>query len=51
MVDLPVINKKHRRPDIRMTLDYPEDYQFLERSLNICTGKIKSFHLQKSSIS
>ena len=28
--DLPVENEKHRKPDIRMTLDYPEDLSFFE---------------------
>jgi len=27
---LPIENSKHKRPDIRMTLDYPEDYEFFK---------------------
>lgn len=27
---LPIKNTKHKRPDIRMTLDYPEDYEFFK---------------------
>lgn len=27
---LPIENTKHKRPDIRMTLDYPEDYEFFK---------------------
>ncbi len=27
---LPIENTKHNRPDIRMTLDYPEDYDFFK---------------------
>lgn len=27
---LPIKNKKHHRPDIRMTLDYPEDHAFFK---------------------
>ena len=27
---LPIENVKHKRPDIRMTLDYPEDYEFFK---------------------
>ena len=29
--DLPVSNPFHARPDVRLTLDYPEDYEVLKR--------------------
>ena len=30
VVDLDIKNKSHKRPGLRMTLDYPEDWQFFE---------------------
>ena len=30
VIDLDIINTLHKRPGLRMTLDYPEDWQFFE---------------------
>lgn len=34
ILDLDVENDFHRRPGLRMTLDYPEDYDFFEKVFN-----------------
>ena len=30
VIDLDVLNEKHKKPGLRMTLDYPEDFAFLK---------------------
>ena len=47
VIDLPVKNIKHRRPDIRMTLDYPEDFEFFKLIFNKLYKKNKVFSLSQ----
>ena len=43
--DLKVANKLHRRPDLRMTLDYKEDYMFFKAIFDKLYHKNKIFSL------
>ncbi len=43
--DLKIKNKIHIRPGLRMTLDYPEDLQFLRKIFNALYDKNKNFNL------
>jgi len=45
--DLPVKNKFHIRPDLRMTLDYIEDYNFIKLIFNALYIKNKIFSLDQ----
>ncbi len=44
VVDLKV-DEKHRRPEIRMTLDYPEDFEFFKTIINHFSDKILDIKL------
>jgi spore coat polysaccharide biosynthesis protein SpsF len=47
IIDLNVQNKKHIRPGLRMTLDYPEDLEFFESIFNALYKKGKIFSLSE----
>ena len=43
--DLKIKNKLHIKPGLRMTLDYPEDLEFLKKIFNALYDKNKNFDL------
>jgi spore coat polysaccharide biosynthesis protein SpsF len=45
VLDLDVKNKNHRRPGLRMTLDYPEDLEFFKAIFDALYEKDKVFSL------
>ncbi len=47
VVDLEIENKFHKRPGLRMTLDYPEDWQFFEAIFDELYEDGKVFKLDK----
>ncbi len=47
VLDLDVTNKNHRRPGLRMTLDYPEDLDFFKAIFDALYEKGKVFSLTK----
>jgi len=47
VLDLEVENKHHRRPGLRMTLDYPEDLDFFKTIFDTLYQKNKVFSLSK----
>ena len=42
-----LIAKKHNRPDLRLTLDYPEDFELIKRIIIYLNKKYKYFDLSK----
>ncbi len=44
---MPIVNLKHKRPDIRMTLDYPEDHEFFKAVFAGLYQKGKVFSLNE----
>ena len=45
--DLPIENRAHRQPDLRMTLDYPEDSGILPQSIRLSVPPGKVFSLDE----
>jgi len=45
VLDLDVENEKHKRPGLRMTLDYQEDFEFFQKIFNELYVKDKVFSL------
>jgi spore coat polysaccharide biosynthesis protein SpsF len=44
---MPIVNPKHKRPNIRMTLDYPQDYEFFKALFAALYQKGKVFTLDE----
>ncbi len=42
-----IAKKKHNRPDLRLTLDYPEDFELIKRIIIYFNKKYKYFDLSK----
>ncbi len=47
IVDLDVVNEFHRRPGLRMTLDYPEDFEFFSAIFDALYDEGKVFTLNQ----
>lgn len=45
VIDLEVMDEKHKRPGLRMTLDYPEDFKFFEVIFDALYEKDQVFSL------